>query len=171
MEQWRFIKDNGETNFNYQVSDKGNVKSLINDGLLLKTRVNSWGYEIVNLKLKDVTKTKQIHRLVAESFLGWREPKWQVNHIDGNKLNNELSNLEWLTAKQNRQHAVNNGLIASGKRLTEREKNAIMHLVHVESMTYQSVASAFNISRRTVARIINLEDKRLKNVVTKGGTA
>lgn len=152
-EEWRFVKDNGETCYVYQVSSFGRVKSLRGgEDKIMSTRVNNWGYEIVNLSFPKGTKTKQVHRLVAEAFYGWREPKWQVNHKDCDKLNNRLDNLEWTTPKENSTHAKNHGRLSKrSDNLTTREILAIRKLAFDHNMTYQDIADVFDISRRTVA--------------------
>ena len=153
-EEWRFITHDGKPCFVYQVSNLGRVKSL-RDGVdrVLKTRPNSWGYEIVNLKIAGCYKTKQVHRLVAEAFYGWREPKWHVNHIDGDKLNNRLDKLEWATPRENTAHAKSKGLLGkSAGHLSKREIRAIRSLAFEHNMPYQQIADVFGISRRSVAR-------------------
>lgn len=88
----------------YSISDTGRVRSK--DGNILKPRDNGRGYLNINVN----NKTYYIHRLVADAFLTTITSKDQVNHIDGNKLNNNISNLEWVTAKENIQHATDTGL-------------------------------------------------------------
>lgn len=68
------------------------------------------GYYLVTLVHEGKRKNQFIHRLLAKHFIPNPENKPQVNHIDGNKQNNLLSNLEWVTAKENAQHAVRIGL-------------------------------------------------------------
>ena len=89
----------------YQVSNLGNVKR--NNHILYKTLRNYLG---VKLSKNNIKKFKSIHRLVAETFIPNLENKKQVNHIDGNKLNNCVDNLEWCTASENTKHAFKIGL-------------------------------------------------------------
>ncbi len=100
----------------YQVSNLGNVKSL-NFGRLgrpqnLKIGEHHTGYRIVVLAKNKVRKTKLVHVLVASAFIPNPENKPCVNHIDGNKSNNFIGNLEWVTRSENTQHAIRTGLRA-----------------------------------------------------------
>lgn len=94
----------------YQVSNLGNVKSICYQGfkreLIMKPKSHHSGYKIVMLCKNGVQKNKSVHRLVAETFLEKPVGKNVVNHIDGNKSNNELSNLEWVTYSMNTRHAI-----------------------------------------------------------------
>lgn len=60
-----------------------------------------------------IAKFKKVHRLVAESFIPNPENKPQINHIDGNKQNNNIYNLEWVSNRENMQHAFSTGLMAN----------------------------------------------------------
>ena len=75
-----------------------------------KTTPSKNGYEYVNLKANGIVKNKRVHRIVAEAFIPNPNNYPDVNHIDGNKLNNCVWNLEWCSKKWNSQHAFNNNL-------------------------------------------------------------
>ena len=81
------------------------VKSLPES--LVKTRTTAWGYEVCTLHKDGQKITQRVHILVAKAFIDNDDPehKVQVNHIDGNKLNNNVKNLEWCTPADNMDHA------------------------------------------------------------------
>lgn len=95
----------------YRVCSDGKIISKT-DGKLLHSRIDRGGYETVRLRKEGKISTHFVHRLVAGAFLDNPESKREVNHINGNKLDNRLENLEWVTHAENVQHAYNNGLIS-----------------------------------------------------------
>lgn len=104
---WRPIKGYPD----YSISNFGDVSSeRFNKRIRLKPGKNSQGYYVVVLTKNKIRKTLRVHRLVAENFIENKHKKPQVNHIDGNKLNNQVTNLEWATAKENIHHGWKNGL-------------------------------------------------------------
>jgi hypothetical protein len=98
----------------YSVNQNGDVRSERSGKLFAKCK-NSHGYATVILRKDGISHSKKVHRLVAETFLQNPEKKRDVNHIDGDKSNNEVSNLEWATSKENRRHALKTGLAPSKK--------------------------------------------------------
>lgn len=99
MERWRIV----EGFENYAISDKGNVKNL-RFGRIIQPFPDKNGYMIVNLYGNGKMKTLKVHRLVMIAFVSNPERKEQVNHINGNKKDNRLINLEWATQSENQNH-------------------------------------------------------------------
>lgn len=92
----------------YNIDNDGQVYN--SKGLQLKQRVNRDGYSQVILHKEGRQKNCSVHRLVANAFIPKVEGKDTVNHIDGNKQNNSVSNLEWCTHSENEKHAYATGL-------------------------------------------------------------
>ena len=93
---------------NYEVSTTGEVRNAAT-GKLLKQAVN-FGYSYVSLQINGKSHRRRVHRLVAKAFIPNPESKTDVNHIDGDKANNRVENLEWCTASENLTHAYQTGL-------------------------------------------------------------
>ena len=105
METWTTVK----TFPDYSVSTNGKIKSN-KTGKVLKTFINTRGYEQITLYKEKKKYGPIVHRLVLESFVGEIDKQMVPNHIDGDKLNNNLSNLEIVTISQNNKHAFRIGL-------------------------------------------------------------
>ncbi len=104
-ELWKPVKD--FENF-YEISNKGRVRNT--RGLVLKTHPQNSGYLQITFIVNNVRTKFLVHRLVAMQFIENHENKRYVNHIDGNKLNNSVENLEWVTNSENILHARSTGL-------------------------------------------------------------
>lgn len=151
----------------YYISEEGKVYSDYGGRVKeLKCRVNGHGY--LDIKLQG--KTYKVHRLVAEFYVPNTENKPQVNHIDGNKLNNHYSNLEWVTNSENQRHAYATGLNkikAPGNRaLTEDQANELRERYVKEGLSTRKLADLYGISLSSVKDIIkgkyyNLEKEAL----------
>lgn len=115
----------------YQASNEGEIKSLSRivkhnlggDKILreriLKGYVNKYGYRRIELSKNGTSKQYSEHRLIALTFLG--ESDLTVNHKDGNKLNNNIDNLEYLSGADNTKHAVETGLIKNNSNIYKTE--------------------------------------------------
>lgn len=96
-------------NPNYLVSNSGRIRRVgSNRDKAVQTKD---GYLITQIYMNGDREHVRIHRAVAEEFIPNPDNKPEVNHIDGNKLNNDVSNLEWVTKKENCRHAWDNGLV------------------------------------------------------------
>ena len=101
----------------YEVDRSGNVRSLQSpDRIVLKHSVDRQGYHFVDLRNKTKRKHAMVHRLVAEAFIENPDPdnKTQVNHINGDKSDNHVDNLEWVSPKENVAHSYATGLAKIG---------------------------------------------------------
>jgi hypothetical protein len=101
MEIWKTI----ESSPNYEISNLGSVRNT-KTGNVLKVSTNNYGYKLVCLSNKNQKQTGYIHRLVAEAFIKTNLDTRSsgVNHIDGDKTNNSIKNLEWATYSDNAFH-------------------------------------------------------------------
>jgi len=109
MEIWKPISKIEFSDY-YEVSINGEIKNIISKKICSQHIRN--GYKAVSLYNPETKKknTSNVHRLVGESFIENPDNKSFINHKDGNKQNNNLENLEWVTAKENSKHAEETGL-------------------------------------------------------------
>lgn len=134
-EQWKVI----DFASNYEVSNTGFVRNKTTK-YILKGRETVNGYLQVSLKINDKNKfmNKYIHRLVAQFWLDNVDNKKEVNHIDGNKKNNNILNLEWVTAKENSNHRVN----VLNKKITDNKKVGMFNKQNQLIQIFNSVKQA-----------------------------
>ena len=156
-EIWKALEIyNGE----YAISNLGRVMSLKN-GIkrICNPCVGSSGYPQVTIRFKKKQHTKAVHRLMAVAF-GMAADGLEINHIDGNKCNNNLKNLEICTRSQNMKHAYKIGLITRASVINPLVKinmeiaNEIRKDVSV-GKTYAEVSRKYKISQTQVSRIVN----------------
>ena len=146
----------------YRVSNFGRVYSIRN-GILLKQWLRGRkGDEYLTIDLS--RKMYSVHRLVAQAFIPNPENKPQVNHKDGNKLNNNVENLEWVTDIENQRHAVANGLRTYIKGsnntkciLSKDDVRYIKNNFIYKDTNFGAVglAKRFNVDKKTIMNIIN----------------
>ena len=105
----------------YEVSNLGKVRN-IKSGRILKPHLNHNGYLKHHLYRHDKQKELFLHRIIAIAFIDNPGKKPQVNHIDENKLNNDLSNLEWCTGRENIIHGTRT------KRVAEKLSKKVIQL-------------------------------------------
>lgn len=126
----------------YMISNLGNVLTMRYKGKgkakQLKPYNDEKGYFMVSLYNNKKIKTKRIHEIVAKTFILNPDNLPQVNHIDGNKHNNRIDNLEWCTSKENIRHAWKNGLMKSTK--GRKRKNLKHNFLGYKAKKSKSVA-------------------------------
>ena len=138
---------------NFAVYEDGTVKQIINGREIPVKLTTSTKYYTFSFK-----KLYFVHRLIAEAFIPKLDGKNVVNHIDGNKLNNSVENLEWVTPRENRLHAIRTGLMPKhyqrhGLHITSNtQKSAMARLRIAKKMTQHQVAEAIGVSRSYVSQ-------------------
>ena len=173
----RIKKINGTDN--YWITSDGRVLSNNRHARYKKRRwktqrLQNSGYPVVDIVINGKQKTRTVHRLVAEAFIPNPEKLQQVNHIDGNKQNNKVSNLEWCTASRNIQHSYDIGKRKKGAPqlvpyhglpLTEKSKTKIAkkktkisinkakeireHIIN-KTMTYAQIREKYKVGGGTI---------------------
>lgn len=145
---------------NYEISNYGSVRNVIS-GRELKALPLRKGYLSVNLSKNGKVKRFTIHRLVAKHFLYVTDPdSMVVNHINGNKQDNNLGNLEWTTIKMNTIHAVETGLFKIKgvdnpmSKLSEQDILDIRTL-YKKGYYLREIAPQFNVSEVTISNVVN----------------
>ncbi len=128
-------------------------------GFWLKQNEDGSGYLFVSLQSNKVTKQPKVHRLVADSFIPNPSGLPQVNHIDGNKLNNRIDNLEWITAADNIRHSFRIGLSSqvgsknAKAKLTESAVISIREGV-LSGLTQRFFANKYSVSPAVINRVV-----------------
>lgn len=146
----------------YEISNTGEVRSFyFGKSTKLAQRKTSAGYFGVTLCENKERKDSYIHKLVAEAFLSNLKNKTFVNHKDGNKNNNNVSNLEWCTPSENMQHAYDMNLRESQKgeshgrsKLTDSDILKIRSLYKNTKIKQKELAEMFSVCRETVGLIV-----------------
>jgi HNH endonuclease len=119
----------------------------------------SGGYMSYRLRLNRCTsKNFLVHRLVALAHIPTNNTSLHVNHKDGNKTNNNVSNLEWVTQQQNNRHAISIGLVNNRgsnnprAKLTEHK----IRQIRASSKFYKDIATEYGVSLSTICHIKNM---------------
>lgn len=140
----------------------GRIPEDINDIMKIENPDNHQGYCTIKLSKNGKKRTARIHRLVAEVFIPNPNNYPCVNHIDGNKLNNHIENLEWCTHQQNMQHASLNNLVNRGK--TTRIKQLTLNNEVVK--VYKSIREAARetgICRDSITKCLKGKQQQCNN--------
>lgn len=138
----------------YQITSDGRVFSLISNKFL-SHGIKPGGYAFVGLHKKGVkTSYRMVHRLVAEAFIPNPYGKPEVNHINGDKLDNSINNLEWVTSSENTRHGFANGLLSQGvnHHFNKLNPDQIKEVYYAKGK-YRDIGKEYGISAQTVCNI------------------
>lgn len=150
MEIWKTIKSLP----NYEVSNHGRIRNN-KTKRLMSLNCPSKLYTYVNLYVSPrKTKSCRVHRLVAETFISNPNNYPCVNHINGNKKDNHVDNLEWCSYSQNTLHAYKTGLIKQTKSFIPEVELAISTLIKNKCCSVKDLAKVLNVSYQTIYNII-----------------
>lgn len=142
------MKEIDNTNGLYCATPDGKI--FKKDGTELK-KSNSHGYDVVRITINKKRYVRSVHRLIAITFLSNENNHQEVNHIDGDKKNNTVSNLEWCSRLHNVRHANETGLCNYSKKIDEDKVRLIKE--KIGTMTNRKIASIFNVSEATISEI------------------
>ena len=157
----------------YQVSSFGQVRSLDRmrvsrggclapiKGRIMKQKLSKTQYFVIHLRGRDI-EHPSVHRLVAIAFLENTDNKPTVNHKDGNKQNNNVTNLEWSTQSEQMQHAFENNLAKrhGGSRYSTKFKQEMKDYYELSGCSSFALSKHFNVSERTASRVAHNEVER-----------
>lgn len=155
LEFWKPVPDYPD----YWVSTYGRVLSFrrkIPNYMSLNR--DRYGYTYVGIRdVNGVRKMLKVHRLVLLTFIG--VSNLEVNHIDGCKTNNHISNLEYCTSHDNRVHAVENGLTLRGKdhpksKLNKHQVLEIRRMAKNRVLSHKKMATMYNVSKSAIHHIV-----------------
>lgn len=151
--QWKLVSGFEDK---YEVSSCGSVRTIGSGrgrvhGRELIQATMPRGYKVVNLWKDNKGRTRLVHRLVAEAFIGEIPDGMQVNHINGKKEDNHSSNLEIVTNEENRTHAIQTGLIdnkGSKNPMSKINDDTVLAIreKHSQGIGYKRLAKMFNLS-------------------------
>lgn len=140
----------------YFIADDG---SIYHNNRKLKTTLDKDGYVQIGITVNRKTKTMKVHRLVAKAFISNPNDLKEVNHIDGDKQNNSVGNLEWCSHAENLAHASANKLFRYGEqhqnsKLSQQNANEIRKLHSEGNFTQKELAKKFGTTPMVVNRIV-----------------
>lgn len=159
MEKKLIISQKYILKYNYYACEDGSIYSDATHKTL-STHLDKDGYVKVRLVSLDGRHTYSVHRLILEAFNPVENMQnLQVNHIDGNKENNNLSNLEWCSSSENNSHAYRIGLKNqqgdknNASKLNEEQVKEIISLLLTKSYTYKQIGDLYGVNEDTIGSI------------------
>jgi len=136
------------------INPVNNAQYVVNDKIMKSNLVGA-GYMGLILGANGIKKRYIVSRLVAIAFIVNPENKPCVNHIDGDKLNNAVSNLEWCTHKENTIHGFKTGLMST--KITQVEADQIRQLYSTGKYRQSDIGKMFDLTQGTIGKIVRNE--------------
>ena len=160
-EEWRIIENTKEA---YEASNTGFIRrtkpyrNITYAGRILNPAHDKNGYPQVTIWIDGKKRAYLVHRIIARTYMGERKDGYTVNHKDGNKLNNNIENLEYVTNAENIEHAIKNGLRADQRgtknpqsKLTDDDVYKIRSLL--DTITQKEIGKMFGVKKPAIADI------------------
>lgn len=163
---WKTLVYQGKIFEKFDVSTDGKIRNS-RTCRVYKTWINKYtGYEQICVSLGESNKKKifKIHKAVAETFISNPENKPEVNHKDGNKLNNNVDNLEWVTSSENMRHAIDTGLLKPRQGIDCSQAKLTVDDVHYIRECYipydpefgaRALARKFGVTHSIILKVLN----------------
>jgi hypothetical protein len=157
-ETWEIIPD---LNGLYEASNFGEIRSFtaMSKGSTLRQQINNSGYKRVMISF--LRKYAYVHHLIALTYIGERPIGYDINHINGNKLDNRPENLEYITRKENMAHAKRLGLHDNrgekhyGSKLSEEDVIMIRQAHSLCGLSVSEIMSAYDVDDATIRDVLS----------------
>ena len=141
----------------FEISKSGIIRNC--NTLKIKSQyISSTGYYMISVSKNNKSKPYRVHRLLAETFIPTKDGCIFVNHIDGNKTNNSLDNLEWCTHLENMKHAFRTGLANNLNEKNGMSKLNRTDVIEIKKLlnngiSQYKISKMFNVSRSAILKI------------------
>ena len=159
----------------YEITREGHIRSIDRfiregrtfiKGKVMTPHIDYKGYVRVHLSKNGKNKGERVHRLIAKTFIENPENLPEVNHIDSNKQNNSIENLEWVTTKQNSEHFFTKGNYKERNAKLSRENNPRARLTWNDVHLIRKLKEEYNFKNKTLSWLFDISVSQIKMIVS-----